>query len=96
VAGLLTMAVGALLFVPAGVCCLLSLVPDRATRSCSVGLPWAAVSANPYVDLLGKPETAFEPPGSDAKPSTRWARTVAPKIGGSADPECRATGGSNN
>jgi FHS family L-fucose permease-like MFS transporter len=57
VAGLLTMAVGTLLFVPAA-----SIVSYplflTALLVLAAGITGLQVSANPYMDLLGKPETA--------------------------------------
>ena len=57
VAGLLTMGVGAFLFVPA------ASVPSYpffwARSSClAAGITCLQVAANPYVTVLGKPETA--------------------------------------
>jgi MFS transporter, FHS family, L-fucose permease len=80
VVGLLTMAGGALLFLPAAS---LAWYPLFLTALIilAAGITGLQVSANPYVDLLGKPETA----------SSRldWTQafnslgtTLAPKIGG--------------
>src|SRR6266850_305696 len=57
VAGLLTMAVGALLFVPAASVVSYPLFLT-ALLVLAAGITGLQVSANPYVDLLGKPETA--------------------------------------
>src|SRR5215471_19817863 len=57
VAGLLTMACGALLFVPAASAVSYPLFLT-ALLVLAAGITGLQVSANPYVDLLGKPETA--------------------------------------
>src|SRR6266404_205400 len=57
VAGLLTMAVGAFLFVPAASAASYPLFLT-ALLILATGITGLQVSANPYVDLLGKPETA--------------------------------------
>src|ERR1700751_425548 len=80
VVGLLTMAVGAVLFVPAASAVSYPLFLT-ALLILATGITGLQVSANPYLDLLGKPETA----------STRLdltqafnslGTTIAPKIGG--------------
>jgi FHS family L-fucose permease-like MFS transporter len=57
VVGLLTMAVGAFLFVPAASVVSYPLFLT-ALLVLAAGITGLQVSANPYVDLLGKPETA--------------------------------------
>ena len=57
VAGLLTMALGAFLFVPAASAVSYPLFLT-AFLVLAAGITGLQVSANPYVDLLGKPETA--------------------------------------
>src|SRR6516162_3726979 len=80
VVGLLTMACGAFLFVPAASAASYPLFLT-ALLILAAGITGLQVSANPYVDLLGKPETA----------SSRldWTQafnslgtTLAPKLGG--------------
>ena len=80
VVGLLTMACGAFLFVPAASAASYPLFLT-ALLVLAAGITGLQVSANPYVDLLGKPETA----------SSRldWTQafnslgtTLAPKLGG--------------
>src|ERR1700678_1741232 len=56
VAGLLTMALGAFLFVPAASAVSYPLFL-AAFLVLAAGITGLQVSANPYVDLLGKPET---------------------------------------
>src|SRR4030095_348069 len=65
VVGLLTMAVGAILFVPA------ASVPSfalflTALLILAAGITGLQVAANPYVRVLGQPENGFEPTESDA------------------------------
>src|SRR5882724_7916452 len=57
VAGLLTMALGAFLFVPAASAVSYPLFLT-AFLVLAAGITGLQVAANPYVDLLGKPETA--------------------------------------
>src|SRR5499425_1895121 len=57
VVGLLTMACGAFLFVPAASAASYPLFLT-ALLVLAAGITGLQVSANPYVDLLGKPETA--------------------------------------
>jgi MFS transporter, FHS family, L-fucose permease len=57
VAGLLTMAVGAFLFLPAASAASYPLFLT-ALLVLATGITGLQVTANPYVDLLGKPETA--------------------------------------
>src|ERR1700745_4127881 len=57
VAGLLTMAVGAFLFLPAASVASYPLLLT-ALLILATGITGLQVAANPYVDLLGKPETA--------------------------------------
>src|SRR6516165_10144382 len=80
VVGLLTMAVGAFLFVPAASAVSYPMFLT-ALLVLAAGITGLQVAANPYVDLLGKPETA----------SSRldWTQafnslgtTLAPKLGG--------------
>jgi len=80
VAGLLTMALGAFLFVPAASAVSYPLFLT-AFLVLAAGITGLQVSANPYVDLLGKPETA-----SSRLDLTQGfnslGTTIAPKIGG--------------
>lgn len=80
VAGLLTMACGAFLFVPAAttVSYPLFLV---ALLVLATGITGLQVSANPYVDLLGKPETASSRLDL-TQAFNSLGTTIAPKIGG--------------
>ena len=80
VAGLLTMACGAFLFVPAAasVSYPLFLV---ALLVLATGITGLQVSANPYVDLLGKPETASSRLDL-TQAFNSLGTTLAPKIGG--------------
>ena len=81
VAGLLTMAVGALLFVPAASVVSYPLFLT-ALLVLAAGITEAAgSSANPYVDLLGKPETASSRLDL-TQAFNSLGTTVAPKIGG--------------
>jgi FHS family L-fucose permease-like MFS transporter len=80
VVGLLTMAVGAFLFVPAA-----SIVSYplflTALLVQAAGITGLQVSANPYVDLLGKPETASSRLDL-TQAFNSLGTTIAPKIGG--------------
>jgi FHS family L-fucose permease-like MFS transporter len=80
VVGLLTMAVGAFLFVPAA-----SIVSYplflTALLVLAAGITGLQVSANPYVDLLGKPETASSRLDL-TQAFNSLGTTVAPKLGG--------------
>src|SRR5246500_4092513 len=80
VVGLLTMAVGAFLFVPAAsvVSYPLFLV---ALLVLAAGITGLQVSANPYVDLLGKPETASSRLDL-TQAFNSLGTTIAPKVGG--------------
>jgi MFS transporter, FHS family, L-fucose permease len=80
VVGLLTMAFGAFLFVPAA-----SLVSYplflTALLVLATGITGLQVSANPYVDLLGKPETASSRLDL-TQAFNSLGTTIAPKLGG--------------
>jgi MFS transporter, FHS family, L-fucose permease len=80
VVGLLTMAVGAFLFVPAA-----SIVSYplflTALLVLAAGITGLQVSANPYVDLLGKPETASSRLDL-TQAFNSLGTTIAPKLGG--------------
>jgi FHS family L-fucose permease-like MFS transporter len=80
VAGLLTMAAGAFLFLPASLAASYPLFLG-ALIVLAAGITGLQVAANPYVTLLGKPETA-----SSRLVLTQafnaLGTTVAPKIGG--------------
>src|SRR5262249_31949267 len=80
VVGLLTMACGALLFVPAASFVSYPLFLT-ALLVLAAGITGLQVAANPYVDLLGKPETASSRLDLTQAFNSLWA-TVAPKIGG--------------
>src|SRR6266566_870670 len=80
VAGLLTMAVGALLFVPAASVVSYPLFLT-ALLILAAGITGLQVSANPYVDLLGKPETASSRLDL-TQAFNSLGTTIAPKIGG--------------
>jgi MFS transporter, FHS family, L-fucose permease len=80
VAGLLTMAVGALLFVPAASVVSYPLFLT-ALLVLAAGITGLQVSANPYVDLLGKPETASSRLDL-TQAFNSLGTTLAPKIGG--------------
>ena len=80
VAGLLTMAVGALLFVPAASVVSYPLFLT-ALLVLAAGITGLQVSANRYVDLLGKPETASSRLDL-TQAFNSLGTTVAPKIGG--------------
>jgi len=80
VVGLLTMAVGALLFVPAASAVSYPLFLT-ALLVLAAGITGLQVSANPYVDLLGKPETASSRLDL-TQAFNSLGTTIAPKIGG--------------
>jgi MFS transporter, FHS family, L-fucose permease len=80
VVGLLTMACGALLFVPAASVVSYPLFLT-ALLVLAAGVTGLQVAANPYVDLLGKPETASSRLDLTQAFNSLGA-TVAPKIGG--------------
>src|SRR6201997_786794 len=80
VAGLLTMAVGALLFVPAASAVSYPLFLT-ALLILATGITGLQVSANPYVDLLGKPETASSRLNL-TQAFNSLGTTLAPKLGG--------------
>ena len=80
VVGLLTMALGAFLFIPAA-----SVVSFpmflTALLVLAAGITGLQVSANPYVDLLGKPETASSRLDL-TQAFNSLGTTIAPKVGG--------------
>jgi len=78
--GLLTMAVGALLFVPAASAVSYPLFLT-ALLVLAAGITGLQVAANPYVDLLGKPETASSRLDL-TQAFNSLGTTLAPKIGG--------------
>jgi MFS transporter, FHS family, L-fucose permease len=80
VVGLLTMAVGALLFVPAASAVSYPLFLT-ALLVLATGITGLQVSANPYVDLLGNPETASSRLDL-TQAFNSLGTTMAPKIGG--------------
>src|SRR6202167_776434 len=80
VVGLLTMAVGAFLFVPAASAVSYPLFLT-AFLVLAAGITGLQVSANPYVDLLGKPETASSRLDL-TQAFNSLGTTIAPKIGG--------------
>jgi FHS family L-fucose permease-like MFS transporter len=80
VVGLMTMAVGAFLFVPAASTASYPLFL-AALLVLAAGITGLQVSANPYVDLLGKPETASSRLDLTQAFNSLGA-TIAPKIGG--------------
>src|SRR5580700_10401148 len=80
VVGLLTMAVGAFLFVPAATTVSYPLFL-AALLVLATGITGLQVSANPYVDLLGKPETASSRLDL-TQAFNSLGTTIAPKIGG--------------
>src|SRR5258706_7397291 len=80
VAGLLTMAVGAFLFVPAASAASYQLFLP-ALLILATGITGLQVAANPYVDLLGKPETASSRLDL-TQAFNSLGTTIAPKIGG--------------
>ena len=80
VVGLLTMAIGAFLFVPAASAASYPLFLT-ALLVLAAGITGLQVSANPYVDLLGKPETASSRLDL-TQAFNSLGTTMAPKIGG--------------
>ena len=80
VVGLLTMAVGAFLFIPAASAVSYPLFLG-ALLVLAAGITGLQVSANPYVDLLGKPETASSRLDL-TQAFNSLGTTVAPKVGG--------------
>jgi len=80
VVGLLTMACGAFLFVPAASAASYPLFLT-ALLILAAGITGLQVSANPYVDLLGKPETASSRLDL-TQAFNSLGTTIAPKLGG--------------
>jgi FHS family L-fucose permease-like MFS transporter len=80
VAGLLTMAAGASLFIPAAVVVSFPLFLT-ALMVLATGITGLQVAANPYVVVLGKPETASSRLDL-TQAFNSLGTTVAPKIGG--------------
>src|SRR5262249_50326782 len=80
VVGLLTMAVGAFLFLPAASNVSFPLFL-AALLTLAAGITCLQVSANPYVDLLGKPETASSRLDL-TQAFNSLGTTLAPKLGG--------------
>jgi len=80
VAGLLTMAVGAFLFVPAASAASYPLFLT-ALLILATGITGLQVAANPYVDLLGKPETATSRLDL-TQAFNALGTTTAPRVGG--------------
>ena len=80
VAGLLTMAVGAFLFIPAAVAVSFPLFLT-ALIVLAAGITGLQVAANPYVVVLGKPETASSRLDL-TQAFNSLGTTVAPKLGG--------------
>jgi MFS transporter, FHS family, L-fucose permease len=80
VAGLLTMAVGAFLFLPAASAASYPLFLT-ALLVLATGITGLQVTANPYVDLLGKPETASSRLDL-TQAFNALGTTTAPKVGG--------------
>src|SRR5581483_9835605 len=80
VAGLLTMAVGAFLFLPAAANASYPLFLT-ALMVLAAGITGLQVSANPYVVVLGKPETASSRLDL-TQAFNSLGTTVAPKLGG--------------
>ena len=80
VVGLLTMAVGAFLFLPAASAASFPLFLT-ALLILAAGITGLQVAANPYVDLLGKPETASSRLDL-TQAFNSLGTTIAPKIGG--------------
>src|SRR5215468_11215830 len=80
VVGLLTMACGAFLFVPAASAVSYPLFL-AALLVLAAGITGLQVSANPYVDLLGKPETASSRLDL-TQAFNSLGTTMAPKLGG--------------
>jgi MFS transporter, FHS family, L-fucose permease len=79
VVGLLTMAVGAFLFLPAASSASYPLFL-AALLILAAGITGLQVAANPYVDLLGKPETASSRLDL-TQAFNSLGTTIAPKIG---------------
>ena len=80
VIGLLTMAVGAFLFVPAASAVSYPMFLT-ALLLLAAGITGLQVAANPYVDLLGKPETASSRLDL-TQAFNSLGTTLAPKVGG--------------
>src|SRR5580658_4853387 len=80
VVGLLTMAVGAFLFLPAASAASYGLFLT-ALLILACGITGLQVAANPYVGLLGKPETASSRLDL-TQAFNSLGTTIAPKIGG--------------
>jgi FHS family L-fucose permease-like MFS transporter len=80
VVGLLTMACGAFLFLPASSAASYPLFLT-ALLILAAGITGLQVSANPYVDLLGKPETASSRLDL-TQAFNALGTTIAPKLGG--------------
>src|SRR5215472_3975709 len=80
VIGLLTMAVGAFLFVPAASAVSYPMFLT-ALLVLAAGITGLQVAANPYVDLLGKPETASSRLDL-TQAFNSLGTTMAPKLGG--------------
>src|ERR1700739_3235888 len=80
VVGLITMATGAFLFVPAASVVSYPLFLT-ALLVLAAGITGLQVSANPYVDLLGKPETASSRLDL-TQAFNSLGTTIAPKLGG--------------
>src|SRR5215469_12808830 len=79
VVGLLTMACGAFLFLPAASAASFSLFLT-ALLILAAGITGLQVAANPYVDLLGKPETASSRLDL-TQAFNSLGTTIAPKVG---------------
>lgn len=80
VVGLLTMAAGAFLFLPAASAASYPLFL-AALLVLAAGITGLQVAANPYVDLLGKPETASSRLDL-TQAFNSLGTTIAPKVGG--------------
>ena len=80
VVGLLTMACGAFLFLPAASAASFPLFLT-ALLILAAGITGLQVAANPYVDLLGKPETASSRLDL-TQAFNSLGTTIAPKVGG--------------
>jgi FHS family L-fucose permease-like MFS transporter len=80
VAGLLTMAAGSFLFIPAAVAVSFPLFLT-ALMVLAGGITGLQVAANPYVVVLGKPETASSRLDL-TQAFNSWGTTVAPRFGG--------------
>src|SRR5271156_1663529 len=80
VVGLLTMACGAFMFLPAATAASFPLFLT-ALLVLAAGITGLQVSANPYVDLLGRPETASSRLDL-TQAFNSLGTTLAPKIGG--------------